>query len=88
MIIVGIVHIICSLSIKNQYTKSITIDNLANRYNPVSANPGKGSALYEYFTNTDYADYLKVWLAQGIRHSDSYWNALLAKESGWVSWTK
>ena len=68
--------------------KMLYMGNLAERYDPVSADPVKGFAFYERFENSDYADYIKVWVSQGLRHPGSYINALLAMESGWFSWTK
>ena len=68
--------------------KMLYMDGLADRYDPVSADPVKGYAFYERFEGKDYVEYIKVWAAQGLRHPDSYWNALLAMESGWFSWTK
>ena len=68
--------------------KMLYMDDLADRYDPVSADPVKGFAFYERFKGKDYLDYIKVWAAQGLRHPGSYWNALLAMESGWFSWTK
>lgn len=62
--------------------------NLAERYDAISADPVKGFAFYERFTGKEYADYFKVWLAQGLRHPDSYINATLAMESGWFSFSK
>lgn len=62
--------------------------NLAERYDAISADPVKGFAFYERFTGKEYADYFRVWLAQGLRHPDSYINAILAMESGWFSFSK
>lgn len=68
--------------------KMLYMGDLADRYDPVSADPVKGFAFYERFESSDYVDYIKVWASQGLRHPGSYWNALLAMESGWFSWTK
>lgn len=68
--------------------KMLYMGDLADRYDPVSADPVKGFAFYERFETKDYVDYIKVWFFQGLRHPGSYWNALLAMESGWFSRTK
>ncbi len=68
--------------------KMLSMGSLADRYDPVSADPVKGFAFYERFEGSDYTDYIKVWVSQGLRHQGSYINALLAMESGWFSWTK
>ena len=64
------------------------IRDLPIRYDPTSADPVKGFAFYERFTNEEYAAYIKTWVKQGLRHPDSYVNAVLAMESGWFSWTE
>lgn len=68
--------------------KMLYMNSLADRYDPVSADPVKGFAFYERFETSDYVDYIKVWAAQGMRHPMTYVNAVLAMESGWFSWTK
>ena len=68
--------------------RMLRMDSLADRYDPVSADPVKGFAFYERFETSAYVDYIKVWAAQGLRHPVTYLNAILAMESGWFSWTK
>ena len=65
--------------------KMLFMDSLAERYDPVAADPVKGFAFYERFTRQEYKEYILVWVAQGVRHPDTYINALLAMESGWFS---
>ena len=68
--------------------KMLYMGDLADRYDPISADPVKGFAFFERFEDSDYADYIRVWISQGMRHPGSYINAVLAMESGWFSWTK
>ena len=68
--------------------KMLYMETLAERYDPVSADPVKGFAFYEIHNTPDYLDYIRVWFRQGCRHPGSYVNAFFAMESGWFSWTK
>ena len=68
--------------------KMLYMETLAERYDPVSADPVKGFAFYEIHNTSDYLDYIRVWFTQGCRHPGSYVNAFFAMESGWFSWTK
>lgn len=66
--------------------KVLTMENLADRYEPTNADPVKD--FYQKGEDEDYAAYLKVWICQGIRHPDAYVDALLSMISGWFSWTE
>lgn len=68
--------------------KMLYMETLAERYDPVSADPVKGFAFYEIHNTSEYLDYIRVWFRQGCRHPGSYVNAFFAMESGWFSWTK
>ena len=64
--------------------KVLTMDTLADRYNPTNADPVK-----DYYQKADgryYIKYITVWFKQGVRHPDSYVSAFNAMLSGWFSW--
>ena len=64
--------------------KLLDMKDLAERYDPTSADPVKGYV--ERGTSKDYIDYIKVWFSQGIRHLETYIAAFNAMEAGWFSW--
>lgn len=59
----------------------IGYDNLAARYDWQNADPVKFWYRYDTVTDSDTHDYLKVWVAQGLRHPDSYLSSWLATSS-------
>ena len=66
--------------------KLLDMSDLAERYNALNADPVKG--YHERGTKKEYIDYLKVWLAQGIRHPCCYFDAFNAMIAGWFSSTE
>ena len=66
--------------------KVLDMNGIAERYNPRIADPVKGWV--ERGNKSDYIGYLNAWVKMGLRHPESYWDALMAMESGWVSWMK
>lgn len=64
--------------------KTLEIDNLAERYNPVFADPVKGSC--NISSVEEFVDYFKVWVKQGLRHPKSYITATNCLVTGWFSW--
>lgn len=58
-------------------------DTLADRYNPIHADPVKG--FQELGTDEAYLAWFETYLCQGIRHPLTYADAFLALESGWFS---
>ena len=64
--------------------KLLSMENLAERYDPIFADPVKGYS--ERGTTKDYIDYIIVWINQGIRHPKTYIAAFNAMLSGWFSW--
>ncbi len=66
--------------------KVLTMDTLAERYEPTNADPVK-----DYYQKADdkyYVKYIGVWIKQGLRHPMSYMKATCAMLSGWFSWTE
>ena len=63
----------------------IGFDGLADRYDyKLSDNVVHYWAeVNQWPTNEEILAYIKVWLAQGLRHPDSYIKAFVAQESGW-----
>ena len=59
--------------------KMLYMETLAERYDPVSADPVKGFAFYEIHNTPDYLDYIRVWFRQGCRHPGSYVNAFFER---------
>lgn len=60
-----------------------SVDNIAEVYNPIFADPVKG---YTQRTQTEnYKKYILVWLKQGLRHPVTYLDATGAMISGWIS---
>lgn len=59
-------------------------DTLAERYEPGWADPVKYKADPEA-TSQELAAYLQVWLEQGLRHPETYFEATLAMLTGFVS---
>lgn len=63
--------------------KVLNFTDLAERYDPLSADPVKG---YSQRGHTkDYLIYLKTWIAQGVRHPGTYIDGFNAMVSGWFS---
>lgn len=61
----------------------LEIDTLAERYNPIFADPVKG--YYQRGTGADYIKYIGVFISQGLRHPVSYIKGAAAMISGWFS---
>lgn len=64
--------------------KMLNMKTLAERYDPIFADPVKGYK--ERGTVSDYIEYIKAWISQGIRHPYTYFEALCCMEAGWFSW--
>ena len=64
----------------------LDMSDLAERYNPVNADPVKGYS--ERGTVEDYVDYIEVWIKQGFRHPESYLSSLNAMAAPWFSFEK
>ena len=65
---------------------AIGMEDLAERYDPVFADPVKG---YTQKTDTiGYLTYFKVWISQGLKHPLTYWEATQAMLSGWFNFTE
>lgn len=63
--------------------KVLEYEKLPVLYNPTDADPVKG---YEpRGDKDDYKEYLKVWIAQGFRHPETYFAATVDHISGWFS---
>lgn len=68
---------------KSVLEKVLNYDTLAEDYDPTNADPVKG---YEpRGEKNDYKEYLKVWVAQGLRHPETYFAATVDQLSGWFS---
>ncbi|MBQ9029342.1 hypothetical protein IJ114_01065 [Candidatus Saccharibacteria bacterium] len=66
-------------------SKVLEYDTLAEDYNPSNADPVKG---YEARgEKSDYANYLKVWLSQGLRFPGTYLAATVDQLAGWFSFS-
>lgn len=57
--------------------------DLAERYNPVCADDVKG--YWELGETEQYRQYLHAWYTQGLRHPDTYIQAMNAMLAGWFS---
>lgn len=66
--------------------KVLTMDTLADRYEPTNADPVKD--YYQKAEDQYYVKYIGVWFKQGLRHPMSYIKAGLAMLSGWFSWSE
>ncbi len=63
--------------------KVLVFNDLPKRYNPIFSDPVKGYS--QRGSKRDYLAYLRVWVAQGIRHPGTYVDAFNAMASGWFS---
>ena len=64
--------------------RTLQLDILVERYNPSFADPVK---MYGDMNGAQgYLDYFKVWVAEGVRHPDAYFNAANCMIAGWFSW--
>ena len=63
--------------------KVLGFNDLAQRYNPISADPVKGYS--QKGSQKDYLNYLRVWAIQGSRHPGTYIDGFNAMTSGWFS---
>lgn len=66
--------------------KVLTMDTLADRYDPTNADPVKD--YYQKAEDEYYVKYIGVWIKQGLRHPGSYFSAFNAMLSGWFSWNE
>ena len=66
--------------------KLLDLSTLAERYNPVFADPVKGYT--ERGTAGDYLAYLKAFLSMGLKHPGAYFQAAGAMLSGWFSFAE
>lgn len=66
--------------------KVLTMNDLAERYNPTNADPVKD--FYQKGKDEDYVEYVKVWIKQGLRHPRVYIEAFNCMISGWFSWSE
>lgn len=66
--------------------KVLTMETLADRYNPTDADPVKD--YYQKAEDKYYAKYIKVWIKQGLRHPEVYISAFNSMLSGWFSWSE
>lgn len=71
---------------KKAIDKVLGYQDLAQRYNPLFADPVKGYS--QKGTFKDYILYLKVWAYEGCRHPETYINATTAMISGWFSFSE
>ena len=70
---------------KETLEKVLEYQNLAAVYDPINADLVKG---YEpRGEKSDYVNYLKVWLSQGLKHPETYLSATGAHLSGWFSYS-
>lgn len=63
--------------------KVLGFNDLAQRYNPIFADPVKGYS--QKGSQKDYLNYLRVWAIQGSRHPGTYIDGFNAMTSGWFS---
>lgn len=66
--------------------KVLTMDTLADRYDPTNADPVKD--YYQKAEDEYYVKYIGVWVKQGLRHPGVYISAFNAMLSGWFSWSE
>lgn len=71
---------------KEVLKKVLNYDTLGKDYNPTNADPVKG--YWQRGKDEDYAEYLKVWFKQGLRHPGVYIEAANAMFSGAFSFEK
>gem|GEM_PF-2929175 len=66
--------------------KVLTMDTLADRYDPTNADPVK--EYQQKAPENYYLKYIGVWFKQGLRHPVIYLDAVNAMLSGWFSWVE
>ena len=66
--------------------KLLNMSDLAERYNAINADAVKG--YHERGTKNTYIQYIKVWIAQGIRHPQCYIDAFNSMIAGWFSFSE
>lgn len=71
---------------KEAVDKLLDLSTLAERYNPVFADPVKGYT--ERGTAGEYLAYLKAFVSMGLRHPDACFQAAGAMLSGWFSFAE
>ena len=64
--------------------KVLTMEDLVDRYDPINADPVKD--YYQKGEDSDYVEYIKVWLKQGLKHPGTYIAAFNNMVAGWFSW--
>lgn len=79
-----------TLDEKEAISRVLDYDHLAERYAPgitnTIKNVGTGVNLWPSFS--EIVDYFLVYVSQGLRHPDAYFNAVASLEAGWFDWTE
>lgn len=63
--------------------KVLNYDELSTHYNPTNSDPVKKYS--QKGKDSDYVDYLKVWLKQGLKDPKVYLKAIVCQIAGWFS---
>lgn len=71
---------------KNVINKVLIYDSLCTAYNPTNADYVKGFS--QRGKDSDYIEYLKVWISQGLKKPNDYIIAMNSMLSGWFSFSE